>query len=102
MACIFDSLQLGTTINWGCYAEWFAFDNDSDELYLESQEGQMCTSADRHASYSPPTASAKPEKGKNARSAAPLMMATFVLTRLMSIARFLLSSMNAKRMRAVV
>jgi NitT/TauT family transport system ATP-binding protein len=28
--------QLDTAINWGRYAEIFAFDDDSDELFLES------------------------------------------------------------------
>ena len=27
--------QLDTAVNWGRYAELFAFDDDSDELYLE-------------------------------------------------------------------
>jgi hypothetical protein len=27
--------QLNTAINWGRYAEVFAFDDDTDELYLE-------------------------------------------------------------------
>jgi len=32
----FAEAQLDTAINWGRYAELFAFDDDTDELYLET------------------------------------------------------------------